>query len=107
MKKKKNTPTIFAGRSIRPAMVASKDKVLHKLFGSGIVLNVRMAANSEYYYVDTEFDEPYSYPEGNDPTRLRTLRDDYLEKIEDTTPIEEDTTSLGDAEGDVVLIGAK
>jgi hypothetical protein len=66
-----------------------------------------MAANSEYYYVDTEFDDAVGYPMGNTPTRFRTMRDDYLEKIESPAPVEEDTINLGEAEGDVVPIGAK
>ena len=105
--KKKNKSTMFMGRSTRPATVATDDRVSHELFGEGVVLNVRMAANSEYYYVDTEFDEAYGYPEGNTPTRLRTMRDDFLEKIESSTLIVEDTINLGKAEGDVVPIGAK
>jgi hypothetical protein len=105
--KKKSKSTMFTGRSTRPATVATDDRVSHKLFGEGVVLNVRMACNSEYYYVDTEFDDAVGHPEGNTPTRLRTMRDDFLEKIKSPAPIEEDTINLGEAEGDVVPIGAK
>ena len=107
MKKKKNKSTMFMGRSTRPATVATDDRVSHELFGEGVALNVRVAANSEYYYVDTEFDEAYGHPRGNTPTRFRTMRDDFLKKIEVPAPIEEDTINLGEAEGDVVPIGAK
>jgi len=104
---KKSKSTMLIGRTTRPSVVATNDRVSHELFGEGVALNVRMAANSEYYYVDTEFDEPYGYPKGNVPTRLRTMRDDFLKKIETPTPVEGDTVNLGEAEGDVVPIGAK
>jgi len=104
--KSKRKP-LFSSRSTRPATVTTNDIVKHKLFGEGVALGVRVSANSEYYYVDTEFNEATGHPTGQTPTRFRTIRDDYLEKIKSPEVVEEDTINLGEAEGDVVPIGAK
>jgi len=71
------------------------DRVKHKLFGEGVVEEIKLAANSQYYYVNVMFDETYQVRENAAATRFRYLVSSYLEKIEVPQPTEdEDSEAL-------------
>lgn len=64
------------------------DRVKHELFGEGSVEEIKLACNSQYYYVQVVFDEPYQVRENAASTRYRYLVSSYLEKIEDVQPVD-------------------
>jgi len=63
------------------------DRVKHKLFGEGSVEELKLASNSQCYYVNVIFDEPYQVRENAETTRHRYLVDSYLEKIEEEVSV--------------------
>jgi len=73
---------IFTGKDIRPSTISIDDRVEHDTFGAGTATSVRISANSDYYYIEVEFDNATGYPKDSTPTRFRTIRDDYLSKID-------------------------
>ena len=94
----KKNKYIFTGKDIRKPTISIDDRVEHNKFGPGVATSVRISANSDYYYVEVEFDKSTGYPKDASPTKFRTIRDDYLSKID--IPILE-------VEGEPVTNGAK
>ena len=71
-----------------------EDRVFHEIFGEGSVEEIKLASNSQYYYVNVVFEEPHQTRPTEASTRFRYLVSSYLSKVAAVKP--EDIELVGE-----------